>query len=304
MAELEGILLVNKPEGIVSFDVIRRLKAHLPKGTKVGYLGILDPMAKGVLPLMLGRATRLAPFLEDGVKVYEGTIRLGIVTDTQDRDGTPLRVEEDLGAFDLSPERIREAFSRFQGRIKQVPPMYSAKKYRGRPLYRYARKGLEVPREPKEVEIYRMELKGVELPFVSFYLECSKGTYVRTLAHDIGEVLGCGGTLWSLTRLRNGPFRIEDSRELEEVLALARSGRIEEAVWDLNRALAHLPALRLEGENLYRVLHGGAGFLRDDLPEGQVRLLDGEGNFVGLGEVSVVGREKMVRPLRILRGKG
>lgn len=304
MAGLDGILLVNKPIGVISFDVIRRLKPYLPKGTKVGYLGILDPMAQGVFPLLLGKATRLAPFLEDGVKVYEGTIRLGIVTDTQDRDGTPLRVEEDLGAFDLSPERIREAFARFQGKIQQVPPMYSAKKYKGQPLYRYARRGLEVPRGPKEVEIYRLELKGVELPFLSFYLECSKGTYVRTLAHDIGEVLGCGGTLWNLTRLRNGPFRIEDSRSLEDILALARSGRIQEAVWDLDRALAHLPALCLEGENLYRVLHGGAIFLTGDLPEGRVRLLDGQGRFVGLGEVSALGKEKMVRPLRILGGRG
>lgn len=304
MEPLEGILLVDKPEGMVSFDVIRRLKPFLPKGTKVGYLGILDPMARGVLPLLLGRATRLAPFLEDGVKAYEGTIRLGVVTDTQDRDGTPLRVIEDLSPYDLSPERIGEAMARFVGRIRQVPPMYSAKKYKGRPLYRYARKGVEVPREPKEVEVYRLELKGVDLPFVSFYLECSKGTYVRTLAHDIGEVLGCGGTLWSLTRLRNGPFRIEDSKDLEEILALARSGRLKEVLWDLNRALAHLPALSLQGENLYRILHGGAIFLRDDLPEGMIRLLDEEGRFVGIGEVSAVGREKMVKPLRILRGTG
>lgn len=303
MAKPEGVLLVNKPEGMVSFDVIRRLRPFL-RGTKVGYLGILDPMARGVLPLLLGRATRLAPFLEEGKKVYEGTIRLGIVTDTQDRDGTPLKVTEDLSGFDLSEGRIREVFSRFEGKIRQVPPMYSAKKYRGKPLYRYARKGIEVPREPKEVEVYRFEPRGIELPFVHFYLECSKGTYVRTLANDVGEALGCGGHLWSLVRLQNGPFRIEDAKDLEEVLSLAREGRLDEVIWDLNRALGYLPALQFSGQRLYRVLHGGTVFVEDRLEEGLVRLLDDRGEFIGLGRVSKLGRESMIRPLRILGGSG
>ncbi len=303
MAKPEGVLLVNKPEGMVSFDVIRRLRPFL-RGTKVGYLGILDPMARGVLPLLLGRATRLAPFLEEGKKVYEGTIRLGVVTDTQDRDGTPIRVVEDLSGFDLSVERVREVFGRFGGKIRQIPPMYSAKKYKGKPLYRYARKGIEVPREPKEVEVYRFELKGIDLPFVHFYLECSKGTYVRTLANDVGEALGCGGHLWSLVRLQNGPFRIEDARDFEEVLFLAREGRLDEAIWDLNRALGHLPALQFSGQRLYRVLHGGTVFVEDRLEEGLVRLLDDRGGFIGLGRVSKLGGESMIRPLRILGGSG
>jgi len=300
---VEGILLINKPEGWVSFDVVRKLKPFL-KGTKVGYLGILDPMAKGVLPILLGKATRLAPFLEEGEKVYEGTIRLGITTDTQDRDGKPVKVIEDLSQFDLSSSRIQEVFKGFEGRIKQVPPMFSAKKYRGVPLYKYARKGVEVPRDFKEVEIYEIKLKKVELPFVEFFLRCSKGTYVRTLAHDIGEALGCGGHLYSLTRLRNGPFSLEDAKDLEEVLRLAEEGRLSEVVWDLNKALGYLNSLELEGKNLYRILHGGFVFLEDkELKEGLVRLVDGEGKLVAIGLVNQVGKEWMVKPLKVLRGR-
>jgi len=300
---VDGILLINKPEGLVSFDVVRKLKPFL-KGTKVGYLGILDPMAKGVLPLLLGKATRLAPLLEEGEKVYEGIIRLGITTDTQDRDGKPIKVVEDLSGFDLSDSHIQEVFKRFEGKIKQVPPMFSAKKYKGVPLYKYARKGVEVPREFKEVEIYEIKPTRVELPFVGFFLRCSKGTYVRTLAHDIGEALGCGGHLYSLTRLRNGPFGIEDAKDLEEVLRLAEEGRLLELIWDLNKALGYLNAVELKGQNLYRILHGGFVFLEDkELKEGLVRVTDGEGKLVAIGLVNRVGKEYVVKPLKVLGGR-
>ncbi len=294
---LEGVLVVNKPEGIPSYDVIRRLKPHL-KGVKVGYIGILDPLARGVLPLLFGEATKLAPFLEEGRKVYDATIRLGITTNTQDRDGEPLRVVEDLAGFDLSPQRIEEVLREFEGRIKQIPPMFSAKKYKGRPLYKYARRGEEVYREPKEVEIYKLELKGVELPFVHILLECSKGTYVRTLAHDIGERLGCGGHLYALTRLRNGPFGIEEARELDEVEELARQGRLPEVVKGMAEALSFLPAVVLRGRDLYTILHGGSVAVRDGA-EGQVRLLDEEGGLVAVGTIERLGGELRVRPLRV-----
>lgn len=297
----DGVLLIDKPEGMFSFDVIRKLRPFL-RGTKVGYLGILDPMARGVLPLLLGKATRLAPFLEEGEKVYEGTIRLGVVTDTQDRDGKVLEVVEDLSQYDLSPERIEEVFKEFTGRIRQVPPMFSAKKHKGRPLYVYARKGKEVPRDPKEVEVYKLELKGMELPYVHFYLECSKGTYVRTLAHDIGKRLGPGGHLHALTRLRNGFFRLEDSISLEEALELGRAGKLSDKIWDLNKALAVVPAVELVGQDLYRISHGQAVFLRGGFKEGAIRILDGQGQLVGLGVVSKVGNECMVRPVRVLKG--
>jgi tRNA pseudouridine55 synthase len=182
--------------------------------------------------------------------------------------------------------------------------MFSAKKYRGVPLYKYARKGVEVPRDLKEVEIYEIKLKKVELPFVEFFLRCSKGTYVRTLAHDIGEALGCGGHLYSLTRLRNGPFSLEDAKDLQEVLRLAEEGRLSEVVWDLNKALGYLNSLELEGKNLYRILHGGFVFLEDkELKEGLVRLVDGEGKLVAIGLVNRVGKEWMVKPLKVLGGR-
>jgi len=295
---LEGVLVVNKPEGITSYDVIRRLKGHL-RGVKMGYIGILDPLARGVLPLLLGEATKLAPFLEEGRKVYEATIRLGISTNTQDKDGEPTKVVEDLSPFDLSPQRIEEVLKWFLGKIEQIPPMFSAKKYKGRPLYKYARRGEEVLREPKEVEVYSLELKGLRLPFLDIYLECSKGTYVRTLAHDIGERLGCGGHLYALTRLRNGPFCIEEAWELEEVVELAKKGKLKEAILPMADALSFLPAVKVGQRELYTILHGGSVSLKDGGEEGRVRLLDEEGGLVAVGVAERMGRELRVRPLRV-----
>lgn len=294
----EGVLVVDKPDGITSYDVIRRLKPHL-RGVKMGFIGILDPLARGVLPVMLGEATKLAPFLEEGPKVYDATIRLGVVTNTQDKDGEPLQVVEDLGSFDLSPERIEAVLEEFRGRIKQIPPMFSAKKYRGRPLYRYARRGEEVYREPKEVEVFRLELRGVEPPFVHIYLECSRGTYVRTLAHDIGERLGCGGHLHALTRLRNGPFGIEQARELAELEELAEKGELSEVVMGMADALSFLPTLVLSGRELYTIVHGGSVTLRDGI-EGRMRVLDEGGRLIAVAEGKRVGGELKVRPLRVL----
>jgi len=297
---IDGVLVVDKEEGITSYDVIRKVKRYL-RGVKIGYLGTLDPLATGVLPLLIGEGTKLAPFLENGQKVYDATIKLGVTTDTQDKDGQVIR-EEDLSRWDLTPERIEEVLGEFRGRIKQIPPMFSSKKYRGRPLYKLARRGIEVEREPKEVEIYELELKEVKLPFVRIYLRCSKGTYARTLAHDIGERLGCGGHLFALRRLSNGPFTEKEAMGLDEVVELASQGRLKEAIIPLGEALSFLPSVQLDDKEAWKVRHGGQierggeeGFL------GLGRLLAPGGELLAVGEGVRVGRRVWIRPIRVFR---
>ena len=243
MSGPEGILVVDKPEGLTSYDVIRRIKRVL-RGVRIGHAGTLDPMATGVLPVCLGRATKLVQFIMAGRKLYQGVIVLGISTNTYDREGevTGRRPVPE----DLDPGRVREAARRFTGRLRQVPPPYSAAKYKGVPLYKLARKGLHVEKEPKEIEIYSFEILDVQPPEVEFRLECSKGTYVRSLAADLGEALGTGAHLHALVRLASGPFSMEDARPLDEILELAEAGRIDEAFVPMEKALAHIPRLEVD----------------------------------------------------------
>jgi tRNA pseudouridine55 synthase len=232
---LNGIVVIDKPEGIASYDVVRRLKG-LVSGIKVGFLGTLDPLATGVLPILLGEGTKLAPFLEAGRKVYEARLLLGVVTDTQDREGEVVKTV-DLAACDLSPSKIEEVIRRFRGKIMQRPPMFSALKLKGEPLY-------------------ELRVTEIDPPSLGLYIECSKGTYIRTLAHDIGVELGCGAHVTALRRTRSGPFSLEDALPLAEVEVLLRQRRFKQRLIPLAQAMAFLPAMEVGEAAAREISHG------------------------------------------------
>lgn len=214
----DGVLLVDKPLRLTSHDVVDRIRRHF-RFRKVGHCGTLDPGATGLLVLVLERATKLqAQFMADD-KTYEGTLRLGITTDSQDADG---RVLAEKPVPPLTAADLEAVFARFTGDVQQVPPMVSAKKVQGTPLYKLARKGKTVEREPRTVHIYDFQLLKFDPPCAEFRLTCSKGTYVRTLCHDVGEALGCGGHLAGLRRIRSGQFDVQDASPLAELLQLDR----------------------------------------------------------------------------------
>lgn len=246
---MNGFLIIDKPQGVTSFDVVRTIRRAL-KVRRVGHCGTLDPMATGVLPVAIGEATRLVEFVMDGEKIYRGTLKLGETTDTQDAEGTILS----RGAIDgIDRARIEGVIATLLGPIKQLPPMYSALKRDGVPLYELARKGLEVERALRAIEIYRFELCSVDLPFVTFEVTCSKGTYVRTLAHDLGARLGCGAHLTALRRLKSGAFSEAEAITLDRL-----QNEPLEAVQllPISAALAALPALVLTLEALSRLKNG------------------------------------------------
>ncbi|MDZ4184637.1 MAG: tRNA pseudouridine(55) synthase TruB [Desulfuromonadales bacterium] len=245
---MNGFLVVDKPQGVTSFDVVRTIRRAL-KVRRVGHCGTLDPMATGVLPVAIGEATRLVEFVMDGEKIYRGTLKLGETTDTQDAEGTILS-SSPIDSIDRA--QIEDAIATLLGPIQQLPPMYSALKRDGVPLYELARKGVEVERALRSIEIYRFELCSVELPFVTFEVTCSKGTYVRTLAHDLGAYLGCGAHLTALRRLKSGAFSEGEAIPLDRL----RSDPESVQLLPVSAALASLPALDLSTEALVRLKNG------------------------------------------------
>jgi len=214
----DGVLLVDKPAGLTSHDVVDRVRRHFGFH-KVGHCGTLDPAATGLLLIVLERATKLQDKLMADDKVYEGTMLLGVSTDSQDADGAVI-AEKPVPALDAAG--LEEVVSRFRGDLQQVPPMVSAIKHKGRPLYKLARKGQTVEREPRLVHIYDLRVLGIELPRIRFRVVCTKGTYVRTLCSDIGDTLGCGAHLCELRRIRSGDFDVKNAQPLEAVLKLNR----------------------------------------------------------------------------------
>jgi tRNA pseudouridine55 synthase len=212
-SEHTGFLVIDKPSGITSHDVVDRVREVL-KIRKVGHLGTLDPLGTGVLVLAIGKATKSVRFFIDDDKDYRATVQLGTVTDTQDIDG---KVLETRDYSHVTEDAVSEAVGRFRGTIEQIPPMVSAKKIKGKRLYKLHRKGIEVPREPKEITIYDIRIERYAPPHVTIHVSCSKGTYVRTLCMDIGEVLGCGGCMSDLVRLRSGCFTLDEAVKLDEL---------------------------------------------------------------------------------------
>lgn len=260
---IDGILLLDKPEGVTSAEVVRRIKRKV--GGKVGHLGTLDPFATGLLPLCLGEATKVAQFLNTADKEYEGTIALGIATDTGDRTGLPRR---EMPVPELSEAALRVVAARFSGEQLQTPPMYSAIKRGGVPLYELARKGVEVEREPRPITIARLELTLAAPAQVQFRVACSKGTYVRVLAEDIGRELGTVAHLAELRRTGFGPFRIDRAvAGVDDWDPATASGLLS-----IREALADLPAIELSERSVTAVRRGQGWVLRDlAIPEKEAR---------------------------------
>ena len=209
---MDGILNIYKPVGITSFDVVRTIMKIC--GTKrVGHTGTLDPLASGVLPICIGRATKIVDYIMSESKVYEAELKLGIKTDTYDREGTITHEAE----VKLSHSDILHAFDSFVGELDQEPPMYSALKVNGKRLYELAKKGIVIEREKRKITIYSLDVLEISLPLVTFKVTCSKGTYIRSLCYDIGENLGVGGAMWNLERIQTGNFNLKDSVSLDSI---------------------------------------------------------------------------------------
>ena len=232
---LDGILLVDKPSGPTSHDIVDQIRRHF-RLSKAGHAGTLDPQATGLLVIMIGRGTKLANTLMAGDKTYEGTICLGIATDTQDAKG---KIISSADSSHVTAEVLAEAMQKLTGDIMQVPPMVSAVKIDGVPLYKLARQGKVVERQPKLVRIHEFSLKAFNPPRADFYLRCSKGVYARTLCADIGTALNCGAHLESLKRLASGDFSVRDAYSMAELMKMDR-GRLAQIITPLNRVAAKI----------------------------------------------------------------
>ncbi len=250
---MDGVLNLNKPSGPTSHDMVDRVRAAA-RIRRVGHAGTLDPLATGVLVICIGRATRIVEYLMPGQKVYRAELRLGVTTDTYDAEGEIIST----APVDHTRAQVEAALAPFRGAIEQIPPMYSAVKHRGEPLYRLARRGVQVEREPRPVEIFELTMEAWNPPDCTLKIVCSSGVYVRTLAHDLGQALGCGAHLTELTRLASGDFWLEDSVSIEEFERQAGEGRWRDSVQPIDAALDHLPALHLTDDEARRICTGQA----------------------------------------------
>lgn len=278
---IHGVLNIYKEQGWTSHDVVAKLRGIL-RQKKIGHTGTLDPAATGVLPVCLGKATGLCGLLTDQTKSYDAVLLLGRATDTQDTTGAV--VEE--RPVCVTPEQVLAAAASFEGEQLQVPPMYSALKVNGKKLYQLAREGREVERQARPVHFYRIEVLAVELPRVRLAVTCSKGTYIRTLCHDLGERLGCCGCMEALERTRVGDFSLEDSLRLEQVQELALAGELEKHMVRIPELFPKLAQVRAQaqedkylnnGNPIYRAM--AEGFWQKDA---QVRMYKSSGEFVGI----------------------
>lgn len=305
-----GILNINKPEGWTSQDVVAKLRGRLHI-RRVGHTGTLDPMATGVLPVCFGKATRIIEYYDDDFKTYEAEMKLGMVTDTLDITGTVLETKP----VDVSEEDVIQAIDSFRGWITQIPPKYSALKVNGKPLYKYAREGVEV--EIKSRKIYVADIQAMEVNLgenrILFRVTCSKGTYIRTICDDIGKKLGCGGTMTALQRTQSGCFRVEDARTLPEILEM-NDEELERCVIPMDETLVHLGRIELKSMESVPFYYNGreidTGYVNvlaspavpEALQEGsrlgnKYRVYDPEGKFLGISSL----RENTLYPEKVIR---
>jgi tRNA pseudouridine55 synthase len=290
----DGVLNIKKQAGWTSHDVVARLRKSFG-GRRIGHAGTLDPEATGVLPVLIGRGTRIAEYLLDWDKEYRAVLRLGETTDTLDATGVVLERRPVKG---LSEEAIRQALAGFKGRIRQVPPMYSAVKIKGVPLYKTAREGRVVDRPMRDVTVHRLEVERINGEDIHLSVVCSKGTYIRTLCADIGEALQVGGHLFSLERTRVGPLTLDQALTVEEVESQVRAGRIPSPCVSLDAALSGMPACKVGPETARVVLHGAPvpyeSVMEWDLSPADpkpgraesVRIKDHEGRLLAIGLLS------------------
>ena len=249
---LDGLLNIDKPAGMTSMDVVRRIK-RVSRQKRVGHGGTLDPLATGVIVISLGQATRMMEFLIDGTREYRGQIELGVETDTYDAHGE-VTARNDASSVTLLD--VERALGQFTGQFGQVPPMYSALKRQGKRLYQLARAGIEVEREPRQVEVSDIEVRNWAPPIVELKVACGRGFYVRSLAHDLGRALGCGGHLTSLIRLRSGPFGVAEAMALDDAEQALADGTWDECVHAPDEVVGHMRAAIVGGRLEEMIRHG------------------------------------------------
>jgi tRNA pseudouridine55 synthase len=293
---VNGVLILDKPLGMSSNQALQKVR-WLLNAEKAGHTGSLDPLATGVLPLCFGEATKFSQYLLDADKAYETIAKLGVTTTTADAEGEVIEQRE----VTAGRETIEALLPRFRGDIEQVPPMYSALKKDGQPLYKLARAGEVVEREARSVTIARLEMLAFESPRATLAVSCSKGTYIRTLVEDLGRELGCGAHVAALRRTQAGPFQLSQSVTLEELeKAHAEGGNeaLDRFLLPVDAGLEHWPLLQLSEHSAYYWLHGQP-VRAPDMPKfGMLRVQDHEGRFIGIGEVVEDGR---LAPRRLIR---
>ncbi len=276
-----GIINVYKEKGFTSHDVVAKLRG-ICKQKKIGHTGTLDPDAEGVLPVCLGKATKLCETMTDKDKTYEACLRLGVSTDTQDMTGNIIAQSE----VEVSSQEVRDAIHSFLGEYDQIPPMYSALKVNGKKLYEYAREGIIIERKPRRVTIYSIEITRIELPLVWFQVECSKGTYIRALCQDIGDKLGCGGAMESLKRTRVSSFKIKDSLTLSQIEELQNQGCLQQHLFSLDEMFRGWQTGVVKAEYEKFLYNGNQLYLHQFETKVKIAqdllVYDRKGNFIGV----------------------
>ena len=287
---MDGVIVVDKPEGWTSHDVVGKVRGMVggkPRGspkTKVGHLGTLDPIATGVLPLVIGHATRLAQFYTHSDKIYEGVVRFGWATNTYDRAGEPLGEPRE---FRMDAEELERHLEEFRGRIMQTPPPVSAKKVDGRRAYELARKDIAVELAPVAVEIYELTVLAIEGADLRMRVHCSGGTYMRSIAHDLGQLFGCGAHLAELRRLASGEFLIEQARTIAQLETLAGDGRLTDAIVPAAQMMPAFPTVYVDDLTAGQIRNGrnfGASPFRSQPAAQYVKAVTREGQLVAVGE--------------------
>jgi tRNA pseudouridine55 synthase len=275
---LDGIFNIYKATGMTSHDVVASMRRLLQQ-KRVGHAGTLDPAADGVLPICVGQGTRIAEYLSESGKAYQAKITFGVVTDTYDAEGTVLRTSDPAN---LTLPEIEDALQHFLGPQLQLPPRYSAIKLQGQPAYKRVRAGEQVTLEPRPITIYQLRILAWQPPHLVLAIECSKGTYIRSLAYDLGEWLGYGAHLSGLTRTRSGPFSLDESVALEQLAEAVAAGRAQQYLFPVDKVLEHYPALQVDETTTQGVLHGNA-FRYHNSPSAELaRVYDPSGRFLAI----------------------
>ncbi|MDF3935055.1 tRNA pseudouridine(55) synthase TruB [Pseudomonas citronellolis] len=293
---VNGVLVLDKPRGMSSNQALQKVR-WLLNAEKAGHTGSLDPLATGVLPLCFGEATKFSQYLLDADKGYETVAQLGVTTTTGDAEGEVVEERQ----VTVGREALEAVLPRFRGEIEQVPPMYSALKKDGQPLYKLARAGEVVEREARSVTIARLELLAFEAPCATMAVSCSKGTYIRTLVEDIGRELGCGAHVAALRRTQAGPFGLAQAvtlEELEQAHAEGGNEALDRFLLPVDAGLEHWPLLQLSEHSAYYWLHGQPVRAPEAPKFGMMRVQDHEGRFIGIGEMTDDGR---IAPRRLIR---
>ena len=279
---MDGVLLLNKPVGLTSNTALQKAK-RLLNAQKAGHTGTLDPFADGLLPLCYGEATKFSHYLLEANKTYHAVMQLGVTTTTGDPEGDVMQTRP----VTVSAEDVRAVLPRFMGEIEQIPPMHSALKHQGRPLYEYARAGIEIDRPPRRITIHSLEIIACALPQVSFSVQCSSGTYIRTLAQDIGAALGCGAHLTALTRTASGGFRLADACTLDTLEAMNLAARAG-CLLPSDCLVQHLPAIQLDDADRLTLCQGRS-FATALPPAELARVYDNHQHFLGLAHIDPTG---------------